>query len=234
MAACLRQVILCLSSDPKTNPHWWCIGCCCKPCTSCWQLQPGLKACSHAIHAVNWPVLDQSFVRKYNAKTLHMNIFKPDAGRFFLTETGSLKAVLSTHCCDCIFLTETFRLCFCSCTRPGELVVSLGTSATLFGVSGQPIIDPTCAVCPFCDATGAWLPLICTLNCTKPAEEVIAAFGISHAEATALAEVEAAGSAGVSFLPYLVGERTPNWPDSTGAIIGLRPGGWASFAGECC
>jgi xylulokinase len=44
--------------------------------------------------------------------------------------------------------------------RPGELVVSLGTSATLFGVSGQPIIDPTCAVCPFCDATGKLLPLL--------------------------------------------------------------------------
>jgi xylulokinase len=71
---------------------------------------------------------------------------------------------------------------------------------------------------------GAWLPLICTLNCTVPAEEVIAAFGISHAEATALAEAEPAGSSGVSFLPYLVGERTPNWPDSTGAVIGLRPG----------
>jgi xylulokinase len=71
---------------------------------------------------------------------------------------------------------------------------------------------------------GAWLPLICTLNCTVPAEEVIAAFGISHAEATALAEAEPAGSNGVSFLPYLVGERTPNWPDSSGAVVGLRPG----------
>ncbi|WIA42348.1 hypothetical protein OEZ86_008359 [Tetradesmus obliquus] len=109
-------------------------------------------------------------------------------------------------------------------TQPGELVVSLGTSATLFGVSGQPIIDPSCAVCPFCDATGAWLPLICTLNCTVPAEEVITAFGISHEQATALAEKEPAGSGGVSFLPYLVGERTPNWPDSSGAVVGLRPG----------
>eukprot|EP00879_Flechtneria_rotunda_P029505 GHRR01031916.1.p1 GENE.GHRR01031916.1~~GHRR01031916.1.p1 ORF type:complete len:257 (+),score=71.33 GHRR01031916.1:765-1535(+) len=109
-------------------------------------------------------------------------------------------------------------------TRPGQLVISLGTSATLFGVSDKPIIDSTGAVCPFCNATGAWLPLICTLNCTVPAEEVIKAFGISHADATELAAAEPAGSAGVSFLPYLVGERTPNWPDSCGAIIGLRPG----------
>eukprot|EP00878_Enallax_costatus_P004137 GHUV01004366.1.p1 GENE.GHUV01004366.1~~GHUV01004366.1.p1 ORF type:complete len:482 (+),score=108.10 GHUV01004366.1:309-1754(+) len=109
-------------------------------------------------------------------------------------------------------------------TRPGEFVVSLGTSATLFGVSDKPILDPTCAICPFCDATGAWLPLICTLNCTKPAEEVTSAFGLTHSEASALAEQEEPGSSGMSFLPYLVGERTPNWPDSTGAIVGLRPG----------
>jgi xylulokinase len=102
--------------------------------------------------------------------------------------------------------------------------VSLGTSATLFGVAGQPVIDPTCAVCPFCDATGAWLPLICTLNCTVPAEEVAAAFGMSHEDITALAGKEAAGAEGVNFLPYLLGERTPNWPSSSGAVLGLKPG----------
>jgi sugar (pentulose or hexulose) kinase len=57
----------------------------------------------------------------------------------------------------------------CSPCRPGELVVSLGTSATLFGVSGQPIIDPTCAVCPFCDATGELLLLLLqvVLHCAE-------------------------------------------------------------------
>ncbi|KAF8057263.1 xylB [Scenedesmus sp. PABB004] len=109
-------------------------------------------------------------------------------------------------------------------SQPGQLVVSLGTSATLFGVAGAPIVDPAGAVCGFCDATGAWLPLICTLNCTRPAEDVLAAFGIDHAAATALAAAEPPGCEGVSFLPYLVGERTPNWPDSTGALLGLRPG----------
>jgi xylulokinase len=102
--------------------------------------------------------------------------------------------------------------------------VSLGTSATLFGVAGQPVIDPTCAVCPFCDATGAWLPLICTLNCTVPAEEVCTAFKMSHHDLTALAESEPAGAEGVNFLPYLVGERTPNWPQSSGAVLSLKPG----------
>lgn len=52
------------------------------------------------------------------------------------------------------------------------MVVSLGTSGTLFGRSSVPILDPSGVVAPFCDASGAWLPLLCTLNCTKVLEEV--------------------------------------------------------------
>lgn len=58
--------------------------------------------------------------------------------------------------------------------EPGQLVVSLGTSGTVFGVAPQPILDPSGAICPFCDATGAGLPLLCTLNCTVPPQEVCA------------------------------------------------------------
>jgi xylulokinase len=61
--------------------------------------------------------------------------------------------------------------------QAGQLVVSLGTSGTIFGKSAVPIIDRSGAVCPFCDATGAWLPLVCTLNCTVPAEEVRGSWG---------------------------------------------------------
>ena len=58
--------------------------------------------------------------------------------------------------------------------RPGQLIISLGTSATLFGVSDRPILDPTGSIAPFCDATGAWLPLVCLLNCTSVLSEVCA------------------------------------------------------------
>ena len=50
--------------------------------------------------------------------------------------------------------------------------MSLGTSATLFGVSDTPVMDPSGTIAPFCDATGAWLPLICLLNCTLVLSEV--------------------------------------------------------------
>mmetsp|Transcript_6065 Transcript_6065/g.13187 ORF Transcript_6065/g.13187 Transcript_6065/m.13187 type:complete len:336 (-) Transcript_6065:1-1008(-) len=86
----------------------------------------------------------------------------------------------------------------------GQLVVSLGTSGTVFGKSSRPVIDPSGGIAPFCDATGGWLPLLCTLNCTKPVEDVRACFGMSHEEMSALAEKEAPGCGGVSYLPYLV------------------------------
>ena len=107
---------------------------------------------------------------------------------------------------------------------PGTLVLSLGTSGTLFGPSAAPVVDPAGVVCLFCDATGGWLPLLCTLNCTGVTEEVRVAFGLSHEGITELAAREQPGCREVSFLPYLSGERTPNWPQSTGAILGLRPG----------
>lgn len=108
--------------------------------------------------------------------------------------------------------------------REGVLVLSLGTSGTLFGVSSRPIVDPSGCVAPFCDSTGQWLPLLCTQNCTLVLEEVRQAFGSTHEELTRLAAQEPAGSDGVNFLPYLTGERTPNWPHATGALLGIRPG----------
>eukprot|EP00803_Ostreobium_quekettii_P003256 evm.model.scf_876.5 EVM.evm.TU.scf_876.5 scf_876:25056-26697(-) len=109
--------------------------------------------------------------------------------------------------------------------RDGLCVLSLGTSGTLFGCSSAPVVDPTGVVCGFCDATGAWLPLVCTMSCTGPLEELRRAFRMDHEELTALAEEEQPGCGGANFLPYLGGERTPNWPHATGAILGIRTGG---------
>ncbi|GLI65452.1 hypothetical protein VaNZ11_008833, partial [Volvox africanus] len=106
----------------------------------------------------------------------------------------------------------------------GETVVSLGTSGTIFAKSPIPILDPTGVICPFCDATGAYLPLLCTLNCTRVLEEVREAFALDHTTLTALAQREPAGCSGVTWLPYLIGERTPSWPHASGALLGLRPG----------
>lgn len=54
--------------------------------------------------------------------------------------------------------------------------------------------------------------------------QVCQAFDMSHEQLTDLAVREPPGCNGVNFLPYLTGERTPNWPNSKGTLLGLSPG----------
>ncbi len=109
-------------------------------------------------------------------------------------------------------------------TKAGATVVSLGTSGTVFAYSARPVIDPSGLIAGFCDSTGAWMPLLCTMNVTGVTEEVRSAFGLSHEEISRKAEAVAPGCGGLNFLPYLQGERVPNLPAATGALLGLRPG----------
>jgi xylulokinase len=109
-------------------------------------------------------------------------------------------------------------------TKAGVVVASLGTSGTAFAYSDKPIVDPAGEIAAFCDSTGAWMPLLCTMNMTNVTEEVRDAFGLSHEELTNLARKVNPGADGLTFLPYLVGERVPNLPHATGALVGLRPG----------
>ena len=65
--------------------------------------------------------------------------------------------------------------------RPGPVVVSLGTSGTAFAYSERPAVDPQGEAAAFCDSTGGWLPLVCTLGCTVATEWVRGLFGLDHA-----------------------------------------------------
>jgi D-xylulose kinase len=108
----------------------------------------------------------------------------------------------------------------CGAVAEGPVVVSLGTSGTAFTYRGRPAIDPLGEVAAFCDSTGGWLPLGCTLNCTDATDWVRGLFGMEHRDVDA---VIANGHAGeLTFLPYLAGERTPNRPESAGVFVGLR------------
>jgi len=109
-------------------------------------------------------------------------------------------------------------------TRPGILVVSIGTSGTAFAYSGRPIIDPEGLIAAFCDSTGGWLPLLCVMNMTGVAEEMCAAFGASLDDLTAAAAAVPAGAGGLLLVPYFQGERVPNLPEASGALTGIRPG----------
>jgi xylulokinase len=106
-------------------------------------------------------------------------------------------------------------------TRPGPVVVSLGTSGTAFSYSAGPAVDPQGEAAAFCDSTGGWLPLICTLGCTVATGWVSDLFGLDHAGVErALASTRP--GAGPIFLPHLAGERTPSLPNGAGLFAGLR------------
>jgi xylulokinase len=98
--------------------------------------------------------------------------------------------------------------------RPGVPVMSLGTSGTVYAVSRRRPADPSGTVAGFADARGDWLPLACTLNCTLAVDRVAALLGLDR-------EAVEPGAA-VTLLPYLDGERTPNLPNASGLLHGLR------------
>jgi xylulokinase len=105
--------------------------------------------------------------------------------------------------------------------KPGELIISLGTSGTAFGVSEAPVSDASGDVAGFADATGRFLPLACMLNCTRVVDTAARLLGLDREEALARAGAVAPGAGGLVMLPYLGGERTPNLPRATGVITGL-------------
>ena len=106
--------------------------------------------------------------------------------------------------------------------QPGDVVISIGTSGTVFSVSETPPADATGAVAGFADATGRFLPLVCTLNATKVTDAIARLLGVDHNRLDELALDAPSGAEGVVLVPYFDGERVPNRPDATGTIAGLR------------
>jgi len=104
----------------------------------------------------------------------------------------------------------------------GDVAISIGTSGVVSAVSARPTADATGLVSGFADATGAFLPLACTLNASRVLDAACRMLGVDHAELSRLALSAPAGSDGLVMVPYLEGERTPNKPDATGALHGLR------------
>ncbi|WP_341975605.1 xylulokinase [Microbacterium sp. LTA6] len=106
-------------------------------------------------------------------------------------------------------------------TRPGDVVVSIGTSGTVFAISTERVEDPTGTVAGFADASGRFLPLVATLNAARVLDATAALLGVSLEEFSDLALRASPGAGGLSLLPYFEGERTPNLPDATASLSGM-------------
>ncbi|MFG1747834.1 xylulokinase [Micromonospora chalcea] len=104
---------------------------------------------------------------------------------------------------------------------PGDVVVSIGTSGTVFAVADNPAADPSGAVAGFADATGRFLPLVCTLNAARVLDATATLLGVDLDTLGELALSAPPGADGLVLVPYLEGERTPDRPHATGELKGL-------------
>jgi xylulokinase len=105
-----------------------------------------------------------------------------------------------------------------------DVVVSLGTSGVVSARGERQAADPTGTIAGFADATGAFLPLVVTLNAARVLDAATRLLGVDHEALSALALSAPAGADGLTLVPYLEGERTPNLPTATGAVHGLTLG----------
>ncbi|MFI7070568.1 xylulokinase [Micromonospora sediminicola] len=107
---------------------------------------------------------------------------------------------------------------------PGDVVVSIGTSGTVFAVADAPAADAAGAVAGFADATGRFLPLVCTLNAARVLDAAATLLGVDLDTLGELALAAPPGADGLVLVPYLEGERTPDRPHATGELRGLTLG----------
>ena len=105
--------------------------------------------------------------------------------------------------------------------RQGDVVMSLGTSGTVFAVTAKPAQDASGIVAGFADASGGFLPLIATLNASRAIDAVRKLLGLSWDEFTAALQSAAPGAGGLSMLAFFDGERMPNLPDAKGVLGGI-------------
>jgi xylulokinase len=104
---------------------------------------------------------------------------------------------------------------------PGDVIISIGTSGTVFVSSDVAPNDLSGTVAGFADITGRFLPIVVTLNAARVLDAATRLLGVDHQELSRLALSAPAGADGLVLIPYLEGERTPNRPNATGAIHGL-------------
>ncbi len=109
--------------------------------------------------------------------------------------------------------------------RPGPLSVVLGTSGVVFAALPGFAADPEARVHVFCHAVpGSWHAMGVMLSAAGSVQwfRDALARGVSFAELDAEAAHWGPGCEGLTFLPYLVGERTPHAdPEARGAFVGL-------------
>jgi xylulokinase len=107
--------------------------------------------------------------------------------------------------------------------RPGPLSIVLGTSGVVFAALPGFAADEQARAHSFCHAVpGGWHAMGVMLSAAGSLRWLRDVVGGTYDELTAEAERWPPGAEGLTFLPYLQGERTPHAdPNARGAFVGL-------------
>jgi xylulokinase len=106
--------------------------------------------------------------------------------------------------------------------QEGDVLVSVGTSGVVTGVSPHPVMDPLGRVNGTASASGTYQPVVVTLNAAKVTDMFARLLGVDHGEMSRLALATERGGAGrPTLVPYLDGERTPDRPTARGLLTGF-------------
>ena len=106
--------------------------------------------------------------------------------------------------------------------EPGDIAISIGTSGVVSAVAPKRTHDGSGAINGFADATGNALMLAVTLNAAQVLDAAREVLRADFDQLSDLALAAPTGSDGLVLVPYLQGERTPNRPDATGTLHGIR------------
>jgi xylulokinase len=117
---------------------------------------------------------------------------------------------------------ETMAAAFGLGVGPGDAVVSLGASGSVFAVHHEALHDPTGTITSFADATGRHLPVVRTVNAVRTLRGTADMLGTDLAGLSERAMASSPGAYGMVLLPYLEGERTPELPHTAGSLHGMR------------
>jgi xylulokinase len=104
----------------------------------------------------------------------------------------------------------------------GDVMMAFGTSGVVTGLSDVPITDPRGAINGTASATGAFQPIVVTLNAARITDTFAQWLGVDHAELSRLAL--AADRHRVdrpTVVPFFDGERTPDRPFARGILADL-------------
>jgi xylulokinase len=107
--------------------------------------------------------------------------------------------------------------------KPGPVSVAIGTSGVVFAALERFAADAEARVHAFCHAVpGAWHAMGVMLSAAGSLRWLADAIGSDYDTLVAGAAAWPPGTEGLTFLPYLAGERTPHAdPDARGAFVGL-------------